>query len=115
MLVRTKARPAGCSGLVLTHVSIRARDAQLRGHLIRRPVHGRLTSAASTGRIKPSVDAILNDRQEEMWMYLVRSRLWLILATLFLGCSGSGSRVVLYCAQDQEFADEVLKTFQQRT
>ncbi len=31
------------------------------------------------------------------------------------GCGGAKSRVVLYCAQDQEFADQVLGEFSQRT
>jgi iron(III) transport system substrate-binding protein len=31
------------------------------------------------------------------------------------GCTGSGPRVVLYCAQDEEFATETLNTFKART
>src|SRR5437764_6926867 len=41
---------------------------------------------------------------------------WFITATLLLsGCSKSAPRVVLYCAQDQEFAELVLGEFTKRT
>src|SRR5579871_3332542 len=37
------------------------------------------------------------------------------LALLFPGCSSSKSRVVLYCAQDQEFAELVFDDFRKQT
>jgi iron(III) transport system substrate-binding protein len=44
---------------------------------------------------------------------------WILLATLAAlagGCrSGSTQRVVLYCAQDREFAEDILKDFTRRT
>ncbi len=43
---------------------------------------------------------------------------WFAAALLVVsgcGCADRGPRVVLYCAQDQEFADEALATFKQRT
>jgi iron(III) transport system substrate-binding protein len=39
----------------------------------------------------------------------------LVVALLFAGCSRSNPRVVLYCAQDQEFAETVLGEFTKRT
>ncbi len=54
-------------------------------------------------------------------MYRSPYRRWacyLAIAALFaalLGCNNPKSRVVLYCAQDQEFAEGVLATFTQRT
>ena len=45
-------------------------------------------------------------------------RVWLsaaCLLPLLAGCSASKPRVVLYCAQDQEFAEKVLSAFTQRT
>ena len=50
-----------------------------------------------------------------------RFRLWLALGAFGLllagatGCGSAKSRVVLYCAQDQEFADQVLGEFTRRT
>ena len=37
------------------------------------------------------------------------------LLALVAGCSESKPRVVLYCAQDQEFAEEILADFGKRT
>src|SRR6516162_3550104 len=37
------------------------------------------------------------------------------LAALALGCNGGTKRVVLYCAQDREFAESVLADFTART
>jgi iron(III) transport system substrate-binding protein len=39
---------------------------------------------------------------------------WLLLCPLY-GCGSSKSQVVLYCAQDKEFADRILVEFTQRT
>src|SRR5260370_946760 len=42
----------------------------------------------------------------------MRSAGWLLmLCVMATGCSGSKSRVVLYCAQDREFAEVLLDTF----
>ena len=53
------------------------------------------------------------------WYLMKNASLWLwltLIGTLFApGCGGAKSRVVLYCAQDQEFADQVLGEFTQRT
>lgn len=41
-----------------------------------------------------------------------------VAASLLLsitGCGSASSRIVLYCAQDQEFADQILREFTQRT
>ena len=38
-----------------------------------------------------------------------------LLATAVLGCTNPKSRVVLYCAQDKEFAEGILATFEQQT
>jgi iron(III) transport system substrate-binding protein len=38
-----------------------------------------------------------------------------LAALPFFGCRGSQSRVVLYCAQDQEFAEEILDAFKQHS
>src|SRR5205807_4907301 len=49
---------------------------------------------------------------------LILSSCHLVILSFFLGAVGCGnakSRVVLYCAQDQEFADLVLGEFTQRT
>src|SRR5215472_17304045 len=41
---------------------------------------------------------------------------WLWLMLIFLaGCGGPGKRVALYCAQDREFAEQILSDFTQRT
>src|SRR5438270_12084300 len=47
-----------------------------------------------------------------LWFWLT----WGFVGALFApGCGGAKSRVVLYCAQDQEFADQVLGQFTERT
>jgi iron(III) transport system substrate-binding protein len=43
------------------------------------------------------------------------SRLLLVSAIMLAGCSRAAPRVVLYCAQDQEFAEAVLGEFTERT
>lgn len=45
----------------------------------------------------------------------MRSTLLLLLMPFLLGCPSQPDRVVLYCAQDRDFAKEVLGTFRQRT
>src|SRR5438093_351820 len=35
---------------------------------------------------------------------------FLMLCALTMGCSGATSRVVLYCAQDREFAEDLLES-----
>ncbi|MFL5241612.1 MAG: extracellular solute-binding protein [Gemmataceae bacterium] len=53
------------------------------------------------------------------WFHLRRSVKQVLLGILFLfsatGCPRSQPRVVLYCAQDQDFAEESLREFTQRT
>jgi iron(III) transport system substrate-binding protein len=55
------------------------------------------------------------DRNASRWPVWV----WLLLVPTLLiflsGCGGSKPRVVLYCAQDQEFAEEILPDFTRHT
>jgi iron(III) transport system substrate-binding protein len=44
-----------------------------------------------------------------------RSFLGLLPAAFLAGCNGGRSRVVLYCAQDREFAETVLASFREQT
>jgi iron(III) transport system substrate-binding protein len=48
---------------------------------------------------------------------MIRFFRWLILVFLAFtaGCTKQGERVVLYCAQDEEFADAILRDFHQQT
>lgn len=40
---------------------------------------------------------------------------WLLVLVFLAGCSSSSKRVVLYCAQDKEFAEPILEEFTRRT
>lgn len=46
---------------------------------------------------------------------ILNRRAFLALPALMLGCSGARRRTVLYCAQDREFAQEILELFHQQT
>src|SRR5438477_6669811 len=53
-------------------------------------------------------------KRKHFWFWLVLGIVGVFL-TSAVGCGSAKSRVVLYCAQDQEFADQVLGEFTQRT